>query len=354
MASFNTSNIAADRTPSQDRPIYFGYRSALEIARAVEPLNSTPAQDASNRPPEKIPLRKNFQLALKHLEAAYPNLEITRPAHTLVRGHVGIRADKERTLHSCNIDLTAGAYRRINTLDAIENDEASSAIYLSAPPLAFVQAATQTKDLIELLQLGFEICGTYQTEQTARSWCSNVAPLTNKHAISTFADHNPGLNGIKRVRQALPYLSDASASPYETKLALLLGLPKKYGGYGLGMPIMNHRVDLSKKARTIAGRAFLLCDLCWPRARLDVEYQSELIHANSVNLERDSRRQTALESMGWNVVAVTKGMIHTLEDMDAIASIIDKHLALCRHADPSNYRDRQKNLRKQLKLRLWG
>ena len=90
--------------------------------------------------------------------------------------------------------------------------------------------------MIALLELGYELCGSYQTRRTGTSSAYQVEPLSSNHALADFATRNPSLRGATKAAKTLRYLADNSASPRETKKAILLGLPMMYGGYGLGIP----------------------------------------------------------------------------------------------------------------------
>ena len=126
-----------------------------------------------------------------------------------------------------------------------------------------------------------------------------------------------------------------SASACETKLALLLGLPRRVGGYGLGMPELNYKIMLSDGARAAARRSFVRCDLCWPDSKIDVEYQSKFAHEGERARIRDSRRANALASMGWMTIAVTNEELSGVRSCDAVAKAVRLALGVksCRMTD---------------------
>ena len=125
---------------------------------------------------------------------------------------------------------------------------------VSTPELALVQAATQEKNLVALLELGWELCGSYRTARTSLQHAYQVDPLTTTKSLQDFASRNASLDGAGKVARILPYFADGSASPRETKLALILGLPMMHGGQGLGIPSMNHEVSANGAARAISHR----------------------------------------------------------------------------------------------------
>ncbi len=266
------------------------------------------------------------------------------------------------------------------------------------PEFAFVEIAGQGGSMIELLELGYEMCGTYRARLSCESkgrtpvlpervatavipdgggrspahavdvvstgrLRAEVAnprfsavvkydamPLATVSSIRDFVTKNPSLRGSYRVGRILPYLTGGSASARETKLALLLGLPRRFGGYGLGMPELNYEVMLSDGARAAARRSFVRCDLCWPDSKIDVEYQSRFAHEGEKARIRDSRRANALASMGWTTIAVTNEELSGVRSCDAVAKAVRLALGVksCRMTDDF----RRKNLELRYELGL--
>lgn len=219
-----------------------------------------------------------------------------------------------------------------------------------SPELAFVQCADRHPDFVSLLELGCELCGTYQTARTGPTSQYEVEPLTSTSRIRDFLKRNPSLRGSRAAQRALLYMADASASPRETALALLLGLPRHLGGYGLDIPLMNHPVKLTEQAASVAQRTSLRCDLCWPKHRVDVEYQSDFAHQGEIARIRDSRRANALATMQWTTIGVTSEEIHSIAACDAIAEAIRKATQKQKRANPKDFERKHLELRRKLGL----
>ncbi|WP_232050944.1 DUF559 domain-containing protein [Arabiibacter massiliensis] len=204
--------------------------------------------------------------------------------------------------------------------------------------------------MVALLQLVYEACGTYQTRRTGVPPAYQVKSLASVRTLADFAARNPTLRGAKRLAHALRYAADGSASSRETKNALVFGLPMMHGGLGTGIPHMNYEVLASPAARALTGKSSFRCDLCWPEAKLDVEYQSRECHEGEEKRISDSRRTNALLSMGWTVIGITNDELNSVVATDAIAETIRKHLGKRSPVRVSHYHERKLKLRRQLGL----
>lgn len=274
------------------------------------------------------------------LNREYPSQGLTLPVHFVTSDSTFRRKTPYRHPHSCAMTLRGSALKRWD-----------DAILLADPALAFIQEAS-TRSFADTLLLGFEICGTYQQSVTAGPTRYHTEPLTSVRKIRNFLKRNPSLHGAARAQQALRYIADGSASPRETKAALLFGLPAYYGGYGLGIPRMNFEIMCTPEASTIAGRRTLRCDLFWPRARMALEYQSREFHTGELSRIRDSRRTNALQSMGLKMIALTNNELDSLEATDVIANTIRKTLGHRFRTTVKDYHRRKLTLRRQLGLPL--
>lgn len=108
---------------------------------------------------------------------------------------------------------------------------------------------------------------------------------------------------------------------------MLLGLPTRLGGEGLGGFEHNKRIELSSRARMLAERECCYGDLVWDRV-LDLECQGVEFHANARSFLSDSERTGALELMGYRVLPVTHDQIAEPARFaalaDAVAQILGK------------------------------
>lgn len=137
-----------------------------------------------------------------------------------------------------------------------------------SPEFTFVQAAAIC-ELPKLIEIGYELCGTYDLSEGRYREC---APLTTVERLTAFAGAADGVHGVRKARRALRCVAERSASPRETVLTMLLCLPYGFGGYGIEMPLLNHRVDVVGDALKMTSKKYCVCDLFWPKANLVIEY----------------------------------------------------------------------------------
>ena len=218
-------------------------------------------------------------------------------------------------------------------------------LYVSTPEMAFCEMASALS-LEQLIALGFELCGTYRRASTFGSARYDATSLTSPAALASFIEKSPQFKGVKKARRALPFILAGSASPRESELAMLLCLPYSLGGYGLPRPTMNAEMPLPKNVGA-TGRSSLRCDLYWPAARLDVEYDSAEFHSAERLLANDSMRRIALESMDVTSVNLTAEHLRRASLFDeaaqGIARILGKRVRL-----PGDFSLKQERLWREL------
>ena len=229
-------------------------------------------------------------------------------------------------------------------------------IAVSSPEFCFLQMASELS-LIKLIELAFELCGSYslptvaaehsQSQQQTRGF-SIRKPLTDTKRLKTFIAQLSGVNGIKKARRALRYVAGGSASPMETKLTMFLTLPLALGGYGLPMPELNSRIIPVRAAKRTASRAYYLCDLFWPDYDLAVEYDSDLYHTGSERIASDSKKRNTLTSLGIVIITVTTQQIHSSTETEKIARLVAGNMEKRLRISKPDFIDAHRTLRKLL------
>lgn len=321
--------------------ICLGHLSALQLLAFCNRNGLVLPATRHRRFPPKTIDREQAHRLVASVHDQYLPAGISMPLHGVFSGTPAQRPTSFRHPHLCTLPLRSNALQRW-----------SDTVLLSCAPLAFVQEAS-ARSFVNTLLLGFELCGTYQRQVLSKSINYHTRPLTTTREIRGFLKRNSHLPGSRRAQAALVYIADNSASPRESQAALLLGLPAFYGGYGLGMPTMNHEVSCTPEAAAISGRHTLRCDLFWPEASIAVEYQSREFHSGDLCRIRDSRRTNALQAMGITVVGITNDELESIEATDVIAETIRKERGRRFRTTVENYHARKLRLRRQLGLPLW-
>lgn len=226
--------------------------------------------------------------------------------------------------------------------------EAGEGVFATSPELTFVSLAAELP-LVEAVLIGYELCGTYSREVGGTAGRRvRRDPLTSVSDIRTFVDKVDARCGVKRARAALSFVGNGSASYMETSLLLILCLPKRLGGYGLPMPLMNSKVGFLRTARAAAEGDYCVCDLIWPSAALAIEYDSNLCHTGKTSIAHDANRRVILSHRGIETVTVTWGQVRDREKLDQVARLIAERLGVRQRANGSGWHGANLALRARL------
>ncbi|MBQ6454118.1 MAG: hypothetical protein IJJ14_07155, partial [Coriobacteriales bacterium] len=264
-------------------PIILSHTSALERLRSAPPSCE-----------EAFPVEGRFDLSgikpskceLAHFDPKELGL-FSSPIHILGSKRETQSKSQLLHVHRTSMPLLPGELLRI-----IGPDQ-----YASGPELAFLQMASM-KSLLELIVLGFELCGSYSHFAPFVSGFYERTPLTSVQRIKDALDHLRGHHGIKRARKALDFVLDGCASPMETVLACMLTLPNDMGGEGFAPPIPNKEVILDEIARRITGTRTCRVDLAWEDNRIGFEYFGGPFHTDEA---KDRLRREALSHEKWTI-----------------------------------------------------
>lgn len=216
---------------------------------------------------------------------------------------------------------------------------------VASPEFAILQMAPHCSDL-ELLLLIQEFCGCYSIGRSGEGLRMRH-PLTSVESIGRMASKAQGLKGLGRVRKVLPFAVDGSGSPRETALALLMCLPKRYGGFGVPAPRMNVALDLGGEAALLWEKRNAF-DLVWEDARVVIEYDGRAAHATNEQRDRDNARRNAAAMRGYTVFVLTDERLRSLNQVYAIAKSLSKALGFRLVFQDDRFRERHLALRQVL------
>jgi very-short-patch-repair endonuclease len=100
---------------------------------------------------------------------------------------------------------------------------------------------------------------------------------------------------------------------------MLLCLPPRLGGYGIALPELNRRIELTLKEQLAIGVHHFLCDLYWADRGVAVEYDSARFHSVLEKQERDAIRRNMLQYKGIHVISATRLQVSSEAQFDNLA-----------------------------------
>ena len=297
--------------------LLLGYETAFWIWRKVGPLAF-----AELAPTRVLSLMGGTpsQAKLKSFRSEHPDLALdvvdvlVRPGDQRripgVNAHVISRELPDRSFYRLDADL-----------------------YVTSPELTLLQLASKLSEA-QALKLAMEMCGGYAIDASTAEFYDvdpfssesqdegirKRPPLTSARKLSSYAArlHRPDsrAHSVKFLR----WLADGSASPRETALCMLLCMPPRLGGYGLALPELNKRIELTAEERAMVGAHHFDCDLYWSeKARVAVEYDSKKYHTAEEKQERDAIRRNMLQYKGVQVITATRVQVNRPAQFDKLA-----------------------------------
>lgn len=208
-------------------------------------------------------------------------------------------------------------------------------LYISTPEATFLQLGKESS-LIQLITIGYELCGSYGLSAQSDSGFLRREPRSNPQLIERYLEKCDGIHGVKAAKRASSYIAKGSASPMESLLSMLLCLPPSLGGFGLPRPELNFPIETNE-----GGIVMRQCDLYWPDQRFALEYDSDTFHSDASKLHLDSSRRSTLEKAGVHVVSVTKNQVFDRGQLFNLATIVSKRLEKRLSPTPFNFSQKQ-------------
>ena len=200
-------------------------------------------------------------------------------------------------------------------------------IHVASPALCFVEMC-KTLTFTEALELGMEFCGTYANRED--QW--EIIPtrdyqLESASSLLRKTANWHDIHGLVQARKVARFLADGSASPMETRLYLLLCLPRMRGGYNLSCPELNAELILPEKEQLMLGQRLVRPDFLWRKEKVILEYDGGY-HNEQNQTIRDEKRRVLLEALGYTVFALKKQHICDALTLDELASTLAVKLGL--------------------------
>lgn len=200
-----------------------------------------------------------------------------------------------------------------------------SSLCVVSPEVLFLEMAALLSG-IELVKLGYELCGVYSLPMSQPNYAGTPRgfnrrkALTSVERLTAHVASQSSNRSVKKARWALRYVLDGSASPKETELCMLMVLPRKIGGYGLGKPKIRHDFATSSEVLLFLSGKSTAFDLHWPDAGLLLRY------GDQTHKENDDRKRNchlaSLDAVGSRVLHVTNRDIRHAESLDEVADTV--------------------------------
>lgn len=233
----------------------------------------------------------------------------SQPVHCLVSRRADRRAYRNAT---CHVKLSAFARGSFSQIDAD--------LYVSSPEAVFLQMHDHMPD-VEVIALGFELCGTYVRVSEEHA-IYGVTPISSVSRIKGYLRRCQHERHATRALRNLDFVCERSNSIRESALAIYLSLPMSRGGAGLPQPMLNKPIDVSKLTGITWREDLRWTDIGWPGFRIGVEYDSDEFHGNADKIAKDARRRTLLQAAGYEVIVVTNDQFGRISELDRVVKAI--------------------------------
>lgn len=216
-------------------------------------------------------------------------------------------------------------------------------IYVTDVPLTVQQIARQSdeKALVEYLM---ELCGKYTLPPDGGDFAVRP-PLMTLDEVKVWTKLVEGQHGANKLRRALPLVRAGARSPMETAFFMMMLMPKRLGGLGMGDLELAHRIDVMGEARALTRRFYFECDAFSTSLLIDFEYNG-ILHELEKQLEIDVERVNALEAMGYSVMVITRHAFFDREAFLRLMRAIERRAGWRYDRVPSGFIDKQEELRK--------
>lgn len=202
-----------------------------------------------------------------------------------------------------------------------------SSLCVVSPEVLFLEMAALLSG-IELVKLGYELCGVYSLPMSQPNYAGTPRgfnrrkALTSVERLTAHVASQSSNRSVKKARWALRYVLDGSASPKETELCMLMVLPRKIGGYGLGKPKIRHDFATSSEVLLFLSGKSTAYDLYWPDAGVSLRYTDEA-HVGDTNERKQNRRyRPSSEPAHLRVIQVSNWDIRHAESLDEVADTV--------------------------------
>lgn len=172
--------------------------------------------------------------------------------------------------------------------------------------------------------------------------CEPATTIEELEAIARFAKSS----SYASFRTAVKLARAGSASPAESLMFAVLGVPMRFGGFGccslpMGGLLLNYRIDFDTLAVNMSsGIPYAICDLYCPAARVDNEYNGIGHELQNARIH-DGNRNNGLKAMGIHVLVINRDQMKDLVALEAFAQTMHRLAGVRFRYRVKGYRKRQ-------------
>ena len=210
-------------------------------------------------------------------------------------------------------------------------------LHVASPEFCFLEYA-RYNSIPDTALLGFELCGYYSLHHADKA--SARKALTTKPKLAAFLQKCHGLPGIEKALAAVTLFANGSDSPMESIVAATFTFPFKFGGLGQTPYYLNKNIVLPANDYRPCDQP-RTCDLLFPHAQIEIEYNDKENHIKKRQQTKDARRFDEMAESGLICKQLTLERLQNINEMEHIAKEIAKRSGKRFQPRCPNYRERQ-------------
>ncbi|WP_322155315.1 hypothetical protein [Paratractidigestivibacter sp.] len=294
--------------------ILFSHTTALEVLRLP---GMRGALEHGSRDIHAVPERAPERCDIEEARRRFPELtDLREPAHVLVDRAAARTDNSFCTCHSWSARHPYGSVIKLG-----------AGLYCASPEQLAVQMAPSLTDL-GLIVLLSELFSLYALSNRGKTLTQRNMPATTPRRTLDHLDLLGSVRGSTKVRRLLRLAPAGSASPQETRIALMLSLPPRLGGHGLTIESMNRSLELDalgeSGVRHVRKPDILLASRDGER-HAAIEYDGAL-HLTPKRQTQDARRNNEFAACGMAEYRLNSVLLSNFEYMEDLAQKIRRDL----------------------------
>ena len=308
-------------------PLILSHQSAVEFWRSHSMPTASHALSKEEASLALNAARGNMHVRWLRATLQDGRLEkLPKPVGLLANSRQERRTTKLATIHCVLTQLPEGSLVEVGPLSGSEaqpqkaqGDEAqteeaqseaspsrfSGRLLVATPELCLVQMASVLPTW-ELIELAFELCGSYALSPASPRGYIPRTPLSTPEKLRDFAGSATGIRGAKLARTAAKWVVAGARSPEEARICMLAHLPRSLGGMGTKGPRLGARIPAPDAATRIIGSRVFTPDLYWPDANIVLDYAGRSMPSPEAQSSYNRQLSNAYRMASIEVVPISR------------------------------------------------